>query len=122
MMMMMMMNSATAAIPINTTTIPITEPLQTITCTLQARIGGLDRVLGAITHRGWIPTQFQSVFCAKTDTLSVTMAFHSADLFSVQKLVKFLEKQIYVLSASLVPSAGLAEEPHLLTPIKERSA
>ncbi len=121
-MMMMMMNSATAAIPINTTTIPITEPLQTITCTLQARIGGLDRVLGAITHRGWIPTQFQSVFCAKTDTLSVTMAFHSADLFSVQKLVKFLEKQIYVLSASLVPSAGLAEEPHLLTPIKERSA
>jgi hypothetical protein len=50
------------------------------------------------------------------------MAFHSADYFSVQKLVKFLEKQVYVLSANLVASAGLQEEGSLFTPIKERLA
>lgn len=121
--MMMMMNSATAAIPINTTTTAATtEPLNTITCTLQARMGGLDRVLGAVTHRGWIPTQFQSVLCTKTDTLYVTMAFHSADFFSVQKLVKFLEKQVYVLSASLVPANKPSDEATLFNAIKERSA
>jgi acetolactate synthase small subunit len=123
-MMMMMMNSATASIPLETTTAisASSEPLQTITCVLQARIGGLDRVLGAITHRGWIPTQFQSVLCPKTDTLSVTMAFHSTDCFSVQKLVKFLEKQVYVLSANLVAANKLGEEPTLFAPIKQRSA
>ena len=121
---MMMMNSATASIPLDTTaTISAgSEPLQTITCTLQARMGGLDRVLGAVTHRGWISTQFQSVLCTKTDTLYVTMAFHSADYFSVQKLVKFLEKQVYVLSASLVPANKSSDEATLFTPIKERSA
>jgi acetolactate synthase regulatory subunit len=117
---MMMMNATTATIPIST--LHTAEPLQTITCVLQARIGGLDRVLGAITHRGWIPTHFKSELCTKTDTLSVTMAFHSADCFSVQKLVKFLEKQVYVLTANLLPTAGSAETANLLNPIKERSA
>ena len=120
----MMMNSATVAIPINPAiTLPITTaPSQTIVCVLQARIGGLDRVLGAITHRGWIPTHFESVLCSKTDTLQVTISFCCEDFLSVQKLVKFLEKQVYVLSATLVPTANVAETSNLLTPVKERSA
>ena len=118
----MMMNVATAGIPLNTAAAAITEPLQTITCILQAKIGGLDRVLGAVTHRGWVPTHFESVLCTKTDTLSVTVTFNSADFFSVQKLVKFLEKQVYVLSANLVGTAGLQEAGSVFAPIKERSA
>ncbi len=118
----MMMNVATAGIPLNTAAATITEPLQTITCILQAKMGGLDRVLGAVTHRGWIPTHFESVLCPKTDTLQVTISFCCEDCLSVQKLVKFLEKQVYVLSANLVATAGLQEAGGLFAPIKERSA
>jgi acetolactate synthase small subunit len=119
---MMMMNPATVAIPLNNFTTAI-EPLQTVTCVLQARLGGLDRILGAITHRGWIPTHFQSVLCMQTETLSVTISFHSTDSFSVQKLVKFLEKQVQVLSANLVSPDNLREdEATFFTPVKERSA
>jgi hypothetical protein len=86
-------------------------PLQTVTCILQARIGGLDRVLGALTHRGWIPTHFESILQEAADTLVVTMQFRTTDVFSVHKLVKFLDKQVYVLSATLVETM---EQPVLL--------
>ncbi len=101
------------------------ESLQTVTCRLQAKLGGLDRVLGAITHRGWIPTHFQSVLCTQTDALTVSFSFPSTDSFNVLKLVKFLEKQVYVLSASLVeeqPTSLHLEDASLLGSVKQRSA
>lgn len=98
-------------------------PLQTVTCVLQAKMGGLDRVLGALTHRGWIPTRFESVLQEATDTLTVTMQFRTADVFSVHKLVKFLDKQVYVLSSALVEADASVTVPvdTLLTAVKTSS-
>jgi hypothetical protein len=124
----MMMMTTTIVTPLSTVAIPVAEetvsatiaPLQTVTCVLQAKMGGLDRVLGALTHRGWIPTRFESVLQEATDTLVVTMQFRTADMFSVHKLVKFLDKQVYVLSSALVEADVAATAPvdTLLTAVK----
>ena len=67
-------------------------------CLMQNRLGAMDRVLGALTHRGIIPTQMASSIRPE-NTLEMVVRFESDDPKAVEKLVKFLQKQVYVLEA-----------------------
>ncbi len=71
----------------------------TLCCLLQNRLGALDRVLGALTYRGFVPDNFYSTFDQKAGCLQVVVTFECQEESTCQKLVKFLEKQVYVLEA-----------------------
>lgn len=67
-------------------------------CLLQNRLGAMDRVLNALTHRGIIPARM--VTSANADnTLEMMVSFESDDAKALEKLVKFLQKQVYVIAA-----------------------
>jgi acetolactate synthase small subunit len=70
---------------------------QTLCCLLQNRLGALDRVLGALTHRGFLPEHFVSMFDTANDCLKVMMTFDCEDEKQLEKLMNFLDKQVYVL-------------------------
>jgi acetolactate synthase small subunit len=81
----------------------------TLCCILQNRLGALDRVLEAMTYRGFIPEQFLSSLDTDTNCLHVTLTYVCADSKTIDKLVKFLNKQVYVLHAYSVESASSLE-------------
>ena len=86
-------------------------------CALQDRLGALDRLLGALTHRGIVPQQIVSSRSEDARVLEVSLTFHIDDDKALQKLVKSLQKQIYVLDVRL-----LGKEPALQAiPVKIRS-
>ena len=70
-------------------------------CLMQNRLGAMDRVLNALTHRGIIPQRMISAirngkgFTGKE--LELVVSFHANDAKFVDKLVKFLQKQVYTL-------------------------
>jgi acetolactate synthase small subunit len=63
----------------------------------QAKLGAMDRVLGALTHRGIIPHAFT---CTQSESgiLSIEASFNCEDDHVMQKLCKFLDRQVYILS------------------------
>jgi acetolactate synthase small subunit len=63
----------------------------------QAKLGALDRVLGALTHRGIIPQAFT---CTQVSdkVLDIQTSFTCADDHVMHKLCKFLDRQVYILS------------------------
>ncbi len=63
----------------------------------QAKLGAMDRVLGALTHRGIIPQQF-TCRQVEADILSIESIFMCGDDHVMQKLCKFLDRQVYILS------------------------
>jgi acetolactate synthase small subunit len=63
----------------------------------QSKLGALDRVLGALTHRGIIPNTFLCEESTATG-LKITAQFHCADDHMMHKLCKFLDRQVYILS------------------------
>jgi acetolactate synthase regulatory subunit len=69
-----------------------------LTVTVQAQLGALDRVLGALTHRGMIPLQFEATLSDDTQTQTVQVSFVCPDEHTVTKLVGFLTKQVQILS------------------------
>jgi acetolactate synthase small subunit len=71
---------------------------RTLVVHAQAKLGALDRVLGALTHRGIIPTQFQTVLLADQKTLRIESEFHLEDDHVMRKLCKFLDRQVYILT------------------------
>ena len=87
-----------------------------LTCRLQNRLGALDRLLGALTHRGILTESISSQVDTETDSVLVTFVFTlepsstSSDDKEIAKLLKSLEKQIYVLQVS-------ANTPHLYSTI-----
>lgn len=67
-------------------------------CSLQNRLGALDRVMLAFTHRGIIPTQMFVSQNEENNALEFAITFQSSmSEHDLQKLIKSLQKQIYVL-------------------------
>lgn len=70
---------------------------KTIYCKLQNRLGALDRVLAAFTHRGIIPGHMSASHDEAERMIEITINFDCADYKVLEKLVKFLQKQVYVM-------------------------
>ncbi|HEY9746970.1 MAG TPA: hypothetical protein V6C99_12220 [Oculatellaceae cyanobacterium] len=81
----------------------------TLECRLQSRLGGLDRVLGALTHRGFLPERMETFRDKSNGTICVRVEFACDDAKTVEKLVKFLEKQVYVLEVCAALPVSLNE-------------
>jgi acetolactate synthase small subunit len=88
-------------------------------CLMQNRLGAMDRVLGALTHRGIIPERMASAIRPE-NTLEIMIRFDCGDLKMVEKLVKFLQKQVYVMDARTLAEQtehDTAIEPSNITPL-----
>ncbi len=70
----------------------------------QAKLGALDRVLGALTHRGIIPQAFTCTQVSE-QVLQIETTFHFADDHAMHKLCKFLDRQVYILSVEDVSAS-----------------
>jgi acetolactate synthase small subunit len=81
---------------------------------MQSRLGAMDRILGALTHRGFLPKRMVSSL-REDKTLEMMISFDCDDFKAVEKLVKFLQKQVYVMDAHT-----LAEENEI-NPASEAS-
>ncbi|WP_303674977.1 hypothetical protein [Vampirovibrio chlorellavorus] len=81
---------------------------QHLYCLTQNRLGALDRVLGALTHRGIIPQRMASALC-DNNQLEILLTFEAQDEKTIEKLVKFLQKQVYVLKAHTLQPAAEAK-------------
>lgn len=70
-------------------------------CLMQNRLGAMDRVFNALTHRGILPQRMTSALRHEKEqdskALELVVSFHSEDEKVVDKLVKFLQKQVYTL-------------------------
>lgn len=92
----------------------------TYTCTLQNRLGALDRLLGALTHRGFLPEAFSATQDAPNGRLHVQFSFDCEEEKTVEKLVKFLANQVYVLQVSVLEaqqSPAAPQKPLALRPV-----
>jgi acetolactate synthase small subunit len=65
----------------------------------QAKLGAVDRILGALTHRGIIPTSFRCDALEHT-TLNIHIEFTCDDDHNLIKLCKHLNQQVYILSVA----------------------
>ncbi len=74
---------------------------QHLYCLTQNRLGAIDRVLGALTHRGIIPQRMVSTL-SQENQVEMFFTFQQQDEKTVEKLVKFLQKQVYVIQAHTV--------------------
>jgi acetolactate synthase small subunit len=71
-------------------------------CQLQERHGALDRLVGALSHRGLSILAMHGEMDAEGQVFTATFEFDCADDHEIEKLIKALEKQITVLQASCV--------------------
>jgi acetolactate synthase small subunit len=78
---------------------------QYIYCLTQNRLGAMDRVLGALTHRGIIPQKMVSTL-VQDNQVEMFFTFQKQDEKTVEKLVKFLQKQVYVIQAYTLESSA----------------
>lgn len=69
-----------------------------LTVSLQQCLGALDRVLGALTHRGLLPQQMQMTADSDAQTMHLSLQVACPDPAVMNKLAQFLAKQITVLS------------------------
>jgi acetolactate synthase regulatory subunit len=85
----------------------------TLCCLLQNRLGAMDRVLNALTHRGYLPERMVSTCVPGTDRIQLMVTFECDGEKALEKLVKFLHKQIYVIEIQwmLGDSEELVEQP-----------
>jgi hypothetical protein len=81
----------------------------TIYCKMQNRLGAMDRVLAAFTHRGIIPGRFASSHDEQSRAVELVVTFDCADAKVLDKLVKFLQKQVYVLETKMFAHAFSSE-------------
>jgi hypothetical protein len=81
----------------------------------QARLGAIDRVLGALTHRGIIPINFRCD-TIEDDVINIHTEFICNDDHTLLKLCKHLNQQVYILSTEDVsqcptcPSMGISQQ------------
>lgn len=88
-------------------------------CLMQSRLGAMDRILGALTHRGIIPSRMVTAI-RQDKTLEMMISFDCSDFKAVDKLVKFLQKQVYVMDAHTLAEeseSNPASEPSNITPL-----
>lgn len=89
-------------------------------CLMQNRLGAMDRVLGALTHRGILPSRMMTSIQPE-NTLEMVVSFHGEDDKAVEKLVKFLQKQVYSLEVRVLDarleSPQAVSEPARITPL-----
>lgn len=69
----------------------------TLCCLMQNRLGALDRLLGTLTHRGFLPESMMSTLDFKNNRIQVVFTFDCGDEKALEKLVKSLHKQVYVI-------------------------
>lgn len=81
----------------------------TICCVLQNRLGALDRVLGALTHRGFLPEEMIVRKDRETNRMRVYLTFDCPEDKILEKLVKFLHKQVYVIEIQWLWTGELEE-------------
>jgi hypothetical protein len=86
-----------------------TMPRHMVCCTVQNRLGALDRVIGALSLRGIIPHQLVVTQDTENDQIQVFISFTGVDAKGLEKLVKAFYKQVYVVSVNLVvdPAQGV---------------
>lgn len=80
-------------------------------CKMQNRLGALDRVLAAFTHRGIIPGRISASHDEQERTLEVAVSFDCSDCRMLDKLVKFLQKQVYVMETRTLSEEAAAAPP-----------
>jgi len=98
-------------------------------CLMQNRLGAMDRVLNALTHRGIIPHRMLSAIRNEegpdgqmaSKTLELVVSFHAGDEKIVEKLVKFLQKQVYTLDIRTVNEEDLTTETASVSHITPKS-
>jgi acetolactate synthase regulatory subunit len=73
----------------------------TIYCKLQNRLGAIDRVIAAFTHRGLLPSHMSMTQDEADRSMEMAISFECDDVKVIEKLVKFLQKQVYVLEAGM---------------------
>lgn len=83
-----------------------TEPIH-FYCLVQNRLGAIDRVIGALTHRGILPERLSTSPHAD-QALEMRISFILQEEKAVaekllEKLTRFLQKQVYVLEAYAIP-------------------
>lgn len=81
----------------------------TFRCLIQNRLGALDRILGAFTFRGLIPREMTVSADTSLSAQEITLTVGCQDQQTAEKLLKTLEKQVYVLKVTLIP--GLCANP-----------
>jgi len=97
-----------------------TSPFVILECLVQSRLGALDRVLGALTHRGMIPHRMETFLEGSKapqeqgSAMRIRIEFACSDENAISKLVRFLAKQVYILEANAAFSqkASPQTNPH----------
>lgn len=74
----------------------------TLVCTMQNKLGALDRVLGMLTHWGFLMERFESRLEPRANYLKVSFTFECPEEKTLEKLMKAIQKQVYVLGVELV--------------------
>jgi acetolactate synthase small subunit len=88
----------------------------TLCCVVQNRLGALDRVLGALTYRGMLPEQMVTTVDTCNDSIQIVVTFECDEEKTVEKLVKFLNKQVYVLDIKRVFMGRQEQEASMTAP------
>ncbi len=93
----------------------------TLCCLMQNRLGALDRVLGALTARGYLPERFMSTLM-ENQQLQVVLTFDCESEKALEKLIKVLYKQVYVLEIQLVLTEEATNpKTAVITPFERRT-
>jgi hypothetical protein len=90
---------------------PASTPTKTTLCCLvQYRLGAMDRLLGALTARGMVPERFVSAVDAAAQTMQVVFTIACPCEKSLEKLIKVLYKQVYVLDIQLLMAEAVVND------------
>ncbi|MGE0199571.1 MAG: hypothetical protein AB7P76_01240 [Candidatus Melainabacteria bacterium] len=87
----------------------------TLMCAAQNRLGALDRILGILTHQGFLPEHFEARMDEDRAEIRVAVTFETdADAAAIGRLVKLLKRQVYVMEAFRMddPSANAPDQTH----------
>jgi acetolactate synthase small subunit len=85
----------------------------TIYCKVQNRLGAIDRVLSAFTHRGILPMKIRSTMKEAENAIEISVTFSGCDSKTIEKLVKFLQKQVYILESGMFSHDAQATESEI---------
>ena len=85
----------------------------TIYCKLQNRLGAIDRVISAFTHRGILPMKIRSTMKEAENAIEISVTFSGCDSKTIEKLVKFLQKQVYILESGMFSHDAQATESEI---------
>lgn len=70
---------------------------RTLVCILQNKLGAMDRILGMLTHWGFLPEQMNAHLDPLSGHLETTFVFACEQEKTFHSLIKYIRKQVYVL-------------------------